>query len=212
MELTAHLWLFFLIVLGVVLLPGLDMACVLATSLGAGRRAGFAAVGGIVAGGVVHVAVGATGLALILATAPALFNLVLAAGAAYVAWIGISLARHGIGFDAGAPGGRQLEATAFRRGAMTNLLNPKAYAFMLAIFPQFVRADLGPVGRQAAVLGAIIAATQAGVYGAIVLGAIRARGWLAGRPSALALLGRAVGLLLIGAALWTLLAAWRPAV
>lgn len=211
MELTAQLWLFFLIVLGVVLLPGLDMACVLATSLGGGRRAGFAAVGGIVAGGVVHVAVGATGIALVLVAAPALFNLVLAAGAAYVAWIGISLVRHGIGFDPGAADARGLEATAFRRGAMTNLLNPKAYAFMLAIFPQFVRPDLGPVGRQAAVLGAIIAVTQAGVYGALVLGASRLRAGLAGRPAPLALLGRAVGLLLVGAALWTLLAAWRPA-
>lgn len=189
MEITAHLGLFFLVVLGVVLLPGLDMACVLATSLGGGRRAGFAAVGGIVAGGVTHVLVGATGIALVLVTVPALFNLVLAAGTVYVAWIGVALARHGIGFDAAAGDGRAVAAPSFRRGAVTNLLNTKAYAFMLAIFPQFVRPDLGPLARQAVVFGAIIAATQAAVYGSVVLGASRLCGVLAGRPAALARLG-----------------------
>ena len=64
MDAAAQLWLFFLLVLGVVLLPGLDMTFVLATTLGGGRRSGFAGVAGITAAGFVHVAVGATGLAV----------------------------------------------------------------------------------------------------------------------------------------------------
>jgi len=206
MEHSPHLWLFFLLVLGVVLLPGLDMACVLGSTLAAGRRAGLAAVGGIVAGGVVHVAVAGTGVAVALAAAPSLFNGLLLAGALYVAWIGVALARHGVAFaGAAAPAG----AAWFRRGALTNLLNPKAYAFMLAVFPQFVRAELGPVWRQALLLGAIISVTQAGVYGALVAGAARARDWAEGRPGALAALGRGVGAVLIAAALVTLASAWR---
>lgn len=207
METYAHLGLFFLLVLGIVLLPGLDMACVLGTTLAAGRRAGFAAVGGIVAAGVVHVAVAGTGIAMVLAAAPSLFNGLLLAGALYVAWIGVALARHGVALAGGA------EAPAggawFRRGALTNLLNPKAYAFMLAVFPQFVRAELGPVWRQALLLGAIISLTQAGVYGALVAGAARARTWAAGRPGALTALGRGVGALLVAAAIATLASAWR---
>jgi threonine/homoserine/homoserine lactone efflux protein len=208
MDPSAHLWLFFLLVLGIVLLPGLDMACVLGSTLAAGRRAGFATVAGIVAGGIVHVAVAATGVAVVVTAAPALFNGLLFAGAVYVAWIGVALARHGVAFaGAAAPAGTAW----FRRGALTNLLNPKAYAFMLAVFPQFVRADLGPVGRQALLLGAIIGVTQAGVYGALVAGAARARTWAEGRPGALAALGRGVGALLIAAAIATLAGAWRGA-
>jgi threonine/homoserine/homoserine lactone efflux protein len=206
MDPSSHLWLFFLLVLGVVLLPGLDMACVLGSTLAAGRRAGFTAVGGIVAGGVVHVAVAGTGVAVVLAAAPSLFNGLLLAGALYVAWIGVALARHGVAFaGAAAPAG----AAWFRRGALTNLLNPKAYAFMLAVFPQFVRAELGPVWRQALLLGAIISVTQAGVYGALVAGAARARDWAEGRPGAMAALGRGVGAVLVAAALVTLASAWR---
>lgn len=206
MEPFAHLWLFFLLVLGIVLLPGLDMACVLGSTLAAGRRAGFAAVGGIVAGGVVHVAVAGTGVAVVVTAAPTLFNVLLLAGALYVAWIGVALARHGVAFaGAAAPAGTAW----FRRGALTNLLNPKAYAFMLAVFPQFVRADLGPVWRQALLLGAIISVTQAGVYGALVAGAARARAWAEGRPGALAALGRGVGAVLIAAAIATLASAWH---
>lgn len=206
MDPSSHLWLFFLLVLGVVLLPGLDMACVLGSTLAAGRRAGFAAVSGIVAGGVVHVVVAGTGVAVVLAAAPSLFNGLLLAGALYVAWIGVALARHGVAFaGAAVPAG----AAWFRRGALTNLLNPKAYAFLLAVFPQFVRAELGPVWRQALLLGAIISVTQAGIYGALVAGAARARAWTERRPGALAALGRGVGAVLIAAAIATLMSAWR---
>jgi len=51
MDHFSHLWLFFLMVLGIIVLPGLDMAFVLASSLTSGHRAGLVAVAGIVAGG-----------------------------------------------------------------------------------------------------------------------------------------------------------------
>ena len=51
---TTHLWVFFVMVFGIIVLPGLDMAYVMASSLVGGRRAGAAALLGIVAGGVVH--------------------------------------------------------------------------------------------------------------------------------------------------------------
>jgi threonine/homoserine/homoserine lactone efflux protein len=86
----------------------------------------------------------------------------------------------------------------------TNLLNPKAYLFMLAVFPQFLRPEHGSVARQALVLGLIIAATQAGVYGALALGAGGARDWLAARPGAGIVVNRGAGMLLIGVAMLTL--------
>ena len=213
---SSTLWLFFSLVFGIVLLPGLDMACVLASALGGGRRAGLAAVGGIASAAVAHVAIGGLGIAAILVVMPSLFNALLVVGAAYVAWIGLSLLRSGALFDAAAGGGATGSTaatlsltTAYRRGMLTNLLNPKAYAFMLAVFPQFVRREWGPVGAQAMVLGAIIIATQFSVYGAVVLAAARARNWLAARPRALAAIGRGVGLLLLAVAVLSAIEGWR---
>ena len=212
MPAVSHLWIFFVLVFGIVLLPGLDMACVLGCTLGGGRRAGLASIGGIVTAAVAHVAIGGLGLAAILLVMPALFNALLVVGAVYVAWIGLSLLRSGALFNhCGARAETVALATAYRRGMLTNLLNPKAYAFMLAVFPQFVRREWGPVWPQAVVLGAIIVATQFSVYGAVVLAASRARGWLAARPRALAAIGRGVGGLLLAVAVWSAIEGWKGA-
>ncbi len=81
-------------------------------------------------------------------TVPGAFNAVLLAGAAYVAWIGVSLFRGASSARAMVPASPVAPGATFRRGAITNLLNPKAYLFMLAIFPQFVRPELGPFGSR----------------------------------------------------------------
>ena len=56
---------------------------------------------------------------------------------------------------------------------------------------------------------AITASTQAAVYGAIALGAAGARRWLGENGSAQVRLGRAVGLLLIGVAVWAAWEGWQ---
>ena len=227
---TTHLWLFFAMVFGVVLLPGLDMAFVLASALVGGRRAGLAATVGIVAGGVCHVTMGALGIVAVLQLVPAAFNLVLLAGASYIAWIGISLLRSPsvMSRPSAAPisllplgeGGakrrmrepqiaQRSQAATFRQGLLTSLLNPKAYLFMLAIFPQFLKPEYGDIATQAVVLWAIIALTQACIYGGMALAGDRMRAWLASRPSANAWLARIVGGLLLATALYTAFAGWR---
>jgi threonine/homoserine/homoserine lactone efflux protein len=209
MDYATQLGLFFAIVFGVVLLPGMDMAFVLASALNGGRRQGLAAVGGIVAGSAVHVIVGTTGVAIVLALVPAAFNVLLMAGAAYVAWIGFSLMRSGFAFADATTAQSPSSAATFRRAALTNLLNPKAYVFMLAVFPQFLLPQRGAIAMQALVLGLIIAATQVGVYGAIALIAARARGWLQANPAANLTMTRAIGAMLIAAAVFTGIQGWR---
>jgi threonine/homoserine/homoserine lactone efflux protein len=88
-------------------------------------------------------------------------------------------------------------------------MNPKAYLFMLAVFPQFLHAEYGPLWSQALVLWVIIAATQVAVYGAVALAAARARGWLLQRPGAGVVAARTVGVVLIAAALFTGFEGWR---
>jgi threonine/homoserine/homoserine lactone efflux protein len=206
---TTHLWMFFVMVFGVILLPGLDMAFVLASSLVGGRSAGFTATAGIVAGGVVHVTMGALGIVAVLQLVPAAFNVVLLAGAAYIAWIGFSLLRSRAAFAGPARGRVRSRAETFRQGMVTSLLNPKAYLFTLAVLPQFLRPEYGDIGAQAVVLWLIIAATQVAIYGAMAMAGDRVRGWFAERPSANTWLARSVGLLLLATAAYTALEGWR---
>lgn len=206
---TAHLWVFFVLVFGVVLLPGLDMAYVLASALVGGRRAGVAATAGIVAGGVVHVTMGALGIMAVLRLVPAAFNAVLLAGALYIARIGVSLLRSEAALGELPMQQRRTQAATFRQGMVTSLLNPKAYLFMFAIFPQFMKPQYGALWLQVLVLWAIIAITQASIYGGMALAGDRIRHWLATRPAANALLARTVGVLLLATALWTAYESWR---
>lgn len=205
----SHLWLFFVVVFGVVLLPGLDMAYVLGSALTGGRRQGLTAVAGMVAGCACHVTVGALGLGALVAFAPGAFNAVLVAGSLYVAWIGVSVLRSEGRFATGAGLAPRPLCATFRQAWLTNLLNPKAYAFMLAIFPQFLRPAYGTLWVQAVVLGAIIAVTQAGVYGGVALTAAGMREWLARHPAVGTTVNRVVGATLIVAAAATAVEGWR---
>jgi threonine/homoserine/homoserine lactone efflux protein len=202
------LWLFALFVFGIIVLPGMDMAFVLASSLVDGRRAGLAAVAGMVAGGAAHTLMGALGVGVLLQLAPAAFNAVLLAGALYVAWMGVALWRSPatLAQVQEQPSRPPLRIAA--RALATCLLNPKAYVFMVAVFPQFIRPAAGSVAVQAVAMGAIIAATQALVYGTVALGASGVRARLQRSTTAQAQVARTVALLLLGTSAWALATGW----
>ncbi|MCL6706400.1 LysE family translocator [Pseudomonas sp. R2.Fl] len=197
MNYADSLWLFLLLIAGIIIVPGMDMLYVLANGLTGGRRAGMTATAGMVAGGAVHTLYGTIGTGLLAALAPKLFLPLLVAGALYMAWIGYTLARSSITVDAVEGASPVRLSTIFRRAVLTCLMNPKAYLFVIAVYPQFLRPEYGPFWRQGLVLGLITALMQASVYGAIALAAGRARGLLIGNPVATVWVGRSVGLLLI---------------
>lgn len=200
--------LFTLLAFGIMVVPGMDMAFVLSSTLAHGRRAGLSAVAGMVAGCAVHVLMGTLGVGLLLQW-PAAFNAVLLSGAVYVGWIGWSLWRSPATLGSDPAAAVPATHRTFLRAATTCLLNPKAYLFMVAVFPQFMRPDAGPLALQALVLGAILVTAQVVVYGGIAFSAASLQSTLVQRPAAQAMLARGVALLLMGTAAWTLLNAWR---
>lgn len=200
---SSHLWLFALMVLGIIALPGMDMAFVLASALAGGRRLGLAAVAGIVAGGVIHVVMAMLGIGLLLTLYPLAFNGLLLLGSLYVAWIGWSLWRGAAALGEVASVPRVSSMQTFARGVLSCLMNPKAYVFMVAIFPQFVRPDYGQLGVQAVLMSLIIAITQVLIYGSFAWGAGSLQTWLRKNPKSQVLIGRGVGLFLMLAAVWT---------
>jgi threonine/homoserine/homoserine lactone efflux protein len=149
------------------LTPGPDMLFCLATGLRSGPRSGFAAALGAASGEVVHIGASAVGLAALFRAAPPLFTAVRIAGAAYLVFLGIRTLRHrneGIGGrgDEATGGGR-----AYRRGLLTNLLNPKMALFSIAFLPQFVDPHAGSVAFQFVVLGACFVALEIAIDGTV---------------------------------------------
>lgn len=209
MALSTHLWLFFVIVFGVVILPGLDMAYVMGSALVGGTRSGLSAVAGIVAGAICHVTMAVLGISVLLKVLPGAFNVVLLAGALYIAWIGFSVLRSDTVFRTETRNTMRSNWKIFRQGIVSIMLNPKAYLFTLAILPQFLRPQDGALWLQGVVLWIIIALTQTGVYGSVAVAAGGLRHWLASNPAAGIVINRSVSSALIFAAIFTGYESWQ---
>jgi threonine/homoserine/homoserine lactone efflux protein len=143
--------------------PG-NLALITSTGKG-GRRGGFAATLGVIAGDQVLMWLAVAGVAALLQAAPLVFNAVQWAGAAYLAWIGLRLATAKPG---DAPPIRIEPRDYFRQALAITLLNPKAIVFYMAFFPLFV----DPARHQGLATFGVMAATIAALtflYGAIVV-------------------------------------------
>ncbi|MET7477379.1 LysE family translocator [Streptomyces sp. NPDC005648] len=140
---------FALIVGLLTLTPGLDTALILRTALLGHRARTWGIVLGIQAGTLVWGVLGALGVTAVLTASHLAYTALRWAGAAYLVWMGgrmvlSTLRRRAAGTDEAAtdPVAGSDAAGGFRgglrRGAVTNLLNPKMGAFYMAVLPQFV--------------------------------------------------------------------------
>lgn len=123
--------------------PGPDFVMAVRSSILYSRRIGIWTSVGFALGVAVHVTYTLMGLAAVISHSVFAFSLIKYAGAAYLIYIGIK-SLHSSGFSQGETLGEGYAAptfsamTALRMGFLTNLLNPKAAVFFLAIFSQFV--------------------------------------------------------------------------
>ena len=176
----AGLWLFFMALAVVYLLPGPDMILLLQTGARQGKGAALATALGLGIARGCHVALAALGLAALFKTAPWTFDVVRLVGAAYLLWIGIQCLRTTMLPSLNSAGSTTEKShwrEAIRRGLLTNLLNPKVILFNVAFLPQFVAPEMGHVWGQFLVLGLTIT-----VMGVVVDGLT---GLLSGKLSAL---------------------------
>ena len=158
----------------------------------------------VMAGAAVHTAFGAFMIASVSTLIPAVSGVMLAAGSAYMMWIGLTLARSSIVMGPVEAAELRAPRTVFLQALVTNLLNPKAWLFMLAVFPQFMKASYGPFAPQAIVLGVIAMTMQCLVYGGLALMAARAREAFVSNPVLTIWIGRGAGLMLMAIAALTL--------
>jgi threonine/homoserine/homoserine lactone efflux protein len=198
----SHLWLYFLLVFSVILLPGTDMTYVLASALTGGRRGGLAAVAGIVSGAVFHMCAAVLGISLLLKLYPVAFKALLLTGTAYIAWVGFNIIRKASALHLSPGTAVRTPGAAYRQGVIANLLNANAYLFTLAVIPQFLRPEYGPLWLQGAVLWCIGALCQITVYGSVALLAADVSKRLDADPAAAVRVARIVGGMLMMVAIF----------
>lgn len=149
MTYTQNLWIFSLLLQGIIIVPGMDMFFVIANVLTGSRARGLLATAGVMLGGVFHTVIAAVCVG-VLTTLPAyVFTAVLLAGATYMAWIGWTLVKSSITVSSLGNIGSASMRQAFAQGFVTCILNPKAYMFTLAVYPQFMLAKFGNMLGQA---------------------------------------------------------------
>lgn len=201
---TSALWLYFVLLVGIIVVPGMDMLFVLANALTGGRQAGAAATGGIMLGGICHTLFGTvfvTGLSKLL---PVVAPVMMVAGSLYMMWIGYILSRSAIAVDTVEAAAPRPLGTVLAQGVLTCVLNPKAWLFVLAVYPQFMKPIYGPIWLQALIMGTMTVTVQMIVYGGLALAALRGRDALTENHAATVWIGRGAGLLLMAVAAFTL--------
>jgi threonine/homoserine/homoserine lactone efflux protein len=197
----AELWMFFMALAVVYLLPGPDMILLLQTGARQGKSAALATALGLAIARGCHVALAALGLAALFKAAPWTFDAIRLAGAAYLLWVGIQCLRTTL-----LPNLDETDQTlgharlreAIRRGLLTNLLNPKALLFCSVLLPQFINPHAGPVLAQFATLGVVLVAVGLLFDSAYALLGTALGRWLQRSPSAQRLQQWLFGSLLIG--------------
>ena len=188
------------------LTPGPNMIYLAIVAASHGRRLGFATVLGVALGlGIVGLAA-ALGLAAVIAASPPLYQALRIGGVIYLLWLAWDGWRDA-GQGATAPQHPPGWGASFRRGLITNLLNPKAGVFYVAVLPTFVD-PARSIMPQTVMLSLVYVAVATAIHAGIVILAGAAQHLLQD-PVRSRIIRRALSLALAGAAIWF---GWKTAI
>ncbi|MBU0859620.1 MAG: LysE family translocator [Alphaproteobacteria bacterium] len=176
--------------------PGPNMGYLALLSAADGRRAGMSAVAGVALGLFLMGMAAAFGLAVAVTQSPILYHVLLWAGVGYMLWLAVEAWRGekgGTDDIAGSP------LKFFRRGLITNLLNPKAFVFYVTVMPRFA-GDVASISMTM-MLVAVYVAVATLVHTGIVMLAGTAQPFLA-TPQRIMIVRRVFAIMLAGIAIW----------
>ncbi|MBL1430346.1 MAG: LysE family translocator [Robiginitomaculum sp.] len=133
------------------MIPGPDNLFISAQAISHGKKAGFAAAFGILAGLVFWSFAAIFGLTAIISGLPVVLVIIQIVGAGYLLFLAFDLWRNT---------GQQTNVSIsskkiFWRGMTTNVLNPKIGLYYLAFLPQFIAPGGAPIWMQMLILVAI---------------------------------------------------------
>lgn len=183
------------------LAPGPDNVFVLLHSAAHGRRAGLVVVLGLCSGLLFHTAAVALGLAAVFAASATAFLVLKLVGAAYLVWLAWQSWRAPVGAESASATPALSAGTAFRRGVLMNVTNPKVAIFFMAFLPQFTNPAQGSMVGQIMQLGALFMLAALITFSAIAFFAATVGQKLLRSPRAQHWLNRTASVVFIGLAM-----------
>lgn len=173
------------------LTPGMDTALILRTAAVGQPRRAWGVVLGIQTGTLVWGVLTSAGVTALVTASHLAYEILRWAGACYLVWIGVRMLRGAP--PAGEPGAA---SAGWRRGLLTNLLNPKMGAFYLALLPQFI-----PPGAPVFAFGVLLTCVHIGLgtgWSAVLVMLARRMRQMLQRPVARRVLDRVAGTVIAG--------------
>lgn len=159
------------------LTPGPNMGYLALVSARRGWGAGLLTVLGVTLGLAAHMVAAAAGLSQLAVAQPVLYQGLRWGGVAYLLWLAWDTWR-------GPGAASEVEALSIgdwrdvRRGFLTNILNPKALIFYVAVLPSFAPAQTDRPLQVFLALGALHLTVSVAIHLAIVALGARAYGWV----------------------------------
>jgi threonine/homoserine/homoserine lactone efflux protein len=191
---------FLLTSLVVELTPGPNMAYLAILTAREGRRAGFAVVLGITLGLLVAGFVASAGLAAIILETRWLYEALRWAGILYLLWLAWQGWHDDTKTSPSNAKSAKEQSKFFLRGLITNLLNPKAIIFFVAVLPTFLDPTQSGIA-QTIILVCINVAVATVIHSSVVMGANIIRPLLEDQRRS-RIVRRALSLLLALVAVW----------
>ena len=180
--------------------PGPSNLYVVARAIAQGTKGGVVAAMGLAVGSMVHVIATVLGLSVVFSQSPALYTVVKLAGAAYLIYLGISYWKtKAVGADKVV---KQVKtkplSSVFRESIIVEVTNPKTALFFIALLPQFVVPESGPVSLQPLVLGVIVTISALPCDVLVAISSSKASNWLLKNERAQKIQERISGSILFG--------------
>jgi threonine/homoserine/homoserine lactone efflux protein len=166
----SHILLFTLAAVLIVLVPGPNMTFLITCAANYGRRTAILALLGSNAALLTLGILTGLGLSSLLMAVPLVYDGLKIAGAFYFFWLAFkSIFLKVNSLDENQVSSVYSDPVAFRNGYLTNILNPKAAVFYVAIFPQFLIPGLGYMVLQGTALSLVHAAVSFTINSIIII-------------------------------------------
>ncbi|WP_419777719.1 LysE family translocator [Malaciobacter marinus] len=138
------------------IIPGVDMIYVSTNALSGGTKAGIASILGVSTGAYIHILGAAFGITAIFMVSDLAYTILKVIGAVYLAYIGYQILTSKSGLTNINPAQKKPLFNIYKKGVLTNFLNPKAALFTISFVPQFVNPEIAPIWSQVLILGIFI--------------------------------------------------------
>lgn len=179
-----------------IVIPGPNVALIVANSMAHGPRYGLMTVAGTASAMVLQLALVVLGASALLGLLASLFDSLRWLGVVYLLWLGVRTWRSASSDLSGIAAEPRSASAIFARGFFVSLTNPKTLLFYAAFLPQFVSAESGEATRELLLLSGTFLAVAVLLDGGWALLAGRLRFLLQARVR---LRNRLTGGLLVGA-------------